>query len=145
MAKEGKVKKEKRGGKAAGIGIIAALLLLGGGLGYSTFGTGSGGGTDTTGPDQNSTVQAQADRSAASNGSDEAQAAVPQTVIVNITEHDVTINGNPVADKAALQDYIKQYNSDSRLFVLEEQEAYKKEYDWVNAAFDELGVKLDTK
>ena len=59
-AENRKERKQKKGGsKAAGVGIIAALLLLGGGLGYSQFGSGSGGGADTTGPDKSATVQSE--------------------------------------------------------------------------------------
>ena len=151
MAKEAKKqeKKEKKGGKAAGIGIIAALLLLGGGLGYSTFGTGNGGGADTSGPKTEATQQQSADRNTPdadnSAAADQGQAEIPQTIVVKIVESNVTINGETAADKEALKNYINLYNSDTRTFVLEEENSIKEQHDWVIEAFNELGVKLTTK
>ena len=100
-AENRKERKQKKGGsKAAGVGIIAALLLLG---------------------------------------------EVPQTIVVKISENEVTINGEAVTDKETLKTYINKYNADSRSFVLEDDKSIKEAYDWVTEAFSELEVQLTVK
>ncbi|MBR4726171.1 MAG: hypothetical protein K6G45_10275 [Lachnospiraceae bacterium] len=146
-AENRKERKQKKGGsKAAGVGIIAALLLLGGGLGYSQFGSGSGGGADTTGPDKSATVQSEGQgQSTAVTPADQGQSEVPQTIVVKISENEVTINGEAVTDKETLKTYINKYNADSRSFVLEDDKSIKEAYDWVTEAFSELEVQLTVK
>ncbi len=146
-AEDKKAKKErKKGSKAAGVGIIAALLLLGGGLGYSQFGSGNGGGADTS--DKSANVQNETQgqsQDTAVTPADQGQSEVPQTIVVKITENSVTINGNAVADKEALKGYITEYNADSRSFVLEDENSILDAYNWVTEAFSELEVELSVK
>ena len=144
MAKAGKKnkgeKEDRNGGRMAGVGIIAALLLLGGGLGYSALGLGDGSGEGqkqqtvaTSAPEQDT------DRSASSGQEDK---EIPETIVVKISEKTVTINDNPVSDKEELKKYILEYNSDTRKFVLDDKNSILAEYKWVNEAFSELGITL---
>ncbi len=135
-------KNKKGGGRVAGVGIIAALLLLGGGLGYSQLGLGESGSDGKQQPAITATEKQETDKNNVSGDTQEKE--IPETIIVRISENDVTINDNPVADKDALMKYIREYNSDNRKFVLDDKNSILAEYKWVNEAFSELGITLGT-
>ena len=135
-------KDKKGGGRVAGVGIIAALLLLGGGFGYSQLGLGESGSDGKQQPAITATEQQETDKNNVSGDTQEKE--IPETIIVRISENNVTINDNPVADKDALMKYIREYNSDNRKFVLDDKNSILAEYKWVNEAFSELGITLGT-
>ena len=113
---------ERSGGRSA-IGILALLLLLGGG-GYFGLGPGKG----LLPGNGNSTETAQEESAS------ETQEAAE--------EDKVTINGHEVANQEELRKYVEEYNSDTRTFVLEEEQSILETYNWVKAVFDELDIQL---
>ena len=140
-------KKEKsgNGGKAAGVGIIAALLLLGGGYGYSTLGPGFGSGAGDAQKNDTYVTAPASQETQKDDNAGSSKGEIPETIIVSITEDSVTINGNTVADKETLKNYIREYNSDTRKFVLKEDKSILAAHDWVLQAFSELEVTLSTE
>ena len=126
----------------AGAAILALLALLGGGgigfgLGNGLLpGSGSGQAQQT----------AQQDAAEAQEKEPEAQTdeegAVPDTIVVSISQDAVTINGNAVANAEELRAYIEEYNADGRTFRLEETQSILETYEWVTDTFTELGVAL---
>ncbi len=126
----------------AGAAILALLALLGGGgigfgLGNGLLpGSGSGQAQQT----------AQQDAAEAQEKEPEAQTdeegAVPDTIVVSISQDAVTINGNAVANAEELRAYIEEYNADGRTFRLEEKQSILETYEWVTDTFTELGVAL---
>ena len=142
----------KGGRTAATAGIIALLLMLGGG---SYFGlglgngqdTGSGGGTENVQQEaQQETAdaadKAESDVAAEAEAADSQKEAMPDVIVVTIKEDKVTINGHEVADQAELKQYVEDYNSDTRTFTLEEEQSILETYNWVKAVFDELDIQL---
>ena len=142
-----------RGGrKAATAGIIALLLMLGGG-GY--FGLGLGNGQDTGSGSGAESVQqeavqettdtagkAESDGAADAAAEDSEKEVIPDVIVVTIKEDKVTINGHEVADQAELRQYVEDYNSDTRTFTLQEEQSILETYNWVKAVFDELDIQL---
>ena len=121
------------GRTAATAGIIALLLLLGGG-GYFGLGPGQGmlpGNGDSVQQEQ-SESQGEAKEAAAQTEQDQKE----------VKKDVVTINGHEVADSEELKKYVEEYNSDSRTFILEEEESILDTYNWVKAVFDELDIQL---
>ena len=129
----------------AGAAILALLALLGGGGGIG-FGLGNGllpGSGNGSGQAQQT---AQQDAAEAQEKEPEAQTdeegAVPDTIVVSISQDAVTINGNAVANAEELRAYIEEYNADGRTFRLEETQSILETYEWVTDTFMELGVAL---
>ena len=67
---------------------------------------------------------------------------IPDVIVVRIKEDKVTINGHEVANQEELRKYVEEYNSDTRTFVLEEEQSILETYNWVKAVFDELDIQL---
>ena len=134
------------GGRTAATAGIIALLLLGGG-GYFGLGPGQGmlpGNGDSVQQEQ-SESQGEAKEAAAQTEQDQKEEAVseiPDNIIVTIKKDVVTINGHEVADSEELKKYVEEYNSDSRTFILEEEESILDTYNWVKEVFDELDIQL---
>ena len=138
---------EKSGGRSA-IGILALLLLIGAG-GYFGFGPGQGllpgNGNSTETAQEESVSETQEDADAAKDqekAEDPQEEEIPDVIVVRIKEDKVTINGHEVANQEELRKYVEEYNSDSRTFVLEEEQSILETYNWVKAVFDELDIQL---
>lgn len=73
---------------------------------------------------------------------DENEEDIPATIIVSIKEDQVTINGHPVKNENELRQYIEDYNSDTRTFILEEDQSILETYNWVKGTFTALDIEL---
>ncbi len=111
--------KRSRGGRYAA--IAALLLLLGGGYGFGTGKFSIGDGTGGL-PGENEQI--------------------PDTIIIKISENEVTVNGQKCADKEELKAYLEKVYSDDRIFILEDENAILASYEWVEKACNELGIDL---
>ena len=138
---------ERSGGRSA-IGILALLLLLGGG-GYFGLGPGkgllpgNGNSTETAQEESASETQEAADpEKDTEKAEDPRNEEIPDVIVVRIKEDKVTINGHEVANQEELRKYVEEYNSDTRTFVLEEEQSILETYNWVKAVFDELDIQL---
>ena len=136
----------ERGGGRSAIGILALLLLLGGG-GYFGLGPGKGllpgNSTETAQEESASETQEAADpEKDKEKAEDPRNEEIPDVIVVRIKEDKVTINGHEVANQEELRKYVEEYNSDTRTFVLEEEQSILETYNWVKAVFDELDIQL---
>lgn len=73
---------------------------------------------------------------------EEQEDLLPDNIIVEIIEDEVTINGQSVANPEELKDKINEYNSDTRSFELVETRSILSTYEWVAKTFDELEIYL---
>ena len=67
---------------------------------------------------------------------------IPASIVVSIKEDQVTINGHIVENEDELRQYVEEYNSDTRTFVLEEDQSILETYNWVKSTFVTLDIEL---
>ena len=154
-------KKAGIGGTVVVGGVLAYLLIFGRGHGLGGGGLGimpgSGTGqqsaaeTEKEAAGEDSAAEAKeeavkevqeekAQEEAAEEASEEKE--IPDNIIVEITDDEVTINGEPVKDADELREKVNEYMSDTRTFELVENHAILATYNWVRDTFNELEIFL---
>ncbi|MDO5132659.1 MAG: hypothetical protein Q4D81_06725 [Eubacteriales bacterium] len=134
MSDQGNNRKKTAGGVTAAALVIAIGMLFSGGFGLLP-GNGSGGVSGDGTQEKESTVETRANQ-------EENDEEIPPTIVVSITENEVTINGHLVENEDELRRYVEDYNSDSRTFVLEEDQSILETYNWVKDVFTDLDIEL---
>lgn len=137
--KSEKKKKKKRGGGGIIIVllIIIAILLV---ILYYVKGSGFGTGGDSVPAD--GTLPTLPVTAAVSENAGDEQKSEEQnnnTVIIEISEETISVNGTAVADAEALREKLLSIGSGDTTYVISDDHAVKSVYDSAKAVLDDLG------
>ena len=115
--------------------VIIVIFLLGSigiGIGFGRGGSGDGSSEQTSTTDDNDSDK---ESKTLSDG-------LPANITVKIVEDKVYFDRQECKDKDELMGLLEKYNIDDRNFFIEKEDAIVEEVQWVNAAFDELRIKV---
>lgn len=124
--------------------ILVLALLLGKGLGLGK-GNGSGDG-DSKATSQTAVEDSvEADETDETNQVDASSKELPNKITVAIKEDMVYVEDKQIADAEELKSYIEEINTDSKEYILRDENSLLDTYEWVTNVFDELKIKLGTE
>lgn len=134
------------------LGILAAVifvmlvlaLFIGKGIGFGK-GNGSGDG------DSKVVVQTTVEEDTDSNKTDEtvhedgSTKELPDKITITINEDKVYVENKQIADSDELTTYLEEINTDSKEYILKDENSILDTYEWVTNVFDDLKIKLVTE
>ena len=136
--------------KILGIIVVAIIMIL---VLALVFGKGLGLGKGNGSSDGNSiaTSQTTVEESVDADETDEtiqvdaSSKELPNKITITIKEDKVYVEDKQIADAEELKSYIEEINTDSKEYILKDENSILDTYEWVTNAFDELKIKLDTE
>lgn len=131
-------------GILAVIVIIVLLILFGKGFGFG-FGSGNGDG-DGDGSGQEVTESVVDETDSQQNESEDVKSStlseLPDRITITIKEDKVFLEDIPIENAEALREYLEEINTDSKEYVLNDENSILGTYEWVVGVFEELNIPL---
>lgn len=121
--------------------VLVLALLFGKGIG---FGKGNESGDGDSKVTAQSTVEENVDANETDETAqvDEGSAELLNKITVTIKEDKVYVEDKQIADSEKLKAYIEEINTDSKEYILKDENSILDTYEWVTNVFDDLKIKL---